>query len=171
NFRNSVVIMTSNIGSQFLHGEEYDPNGAMAALRAHFRPEFLNRVDEIIMFHNLSKEDLKQIVEIQAGRLRNMLADRQIALELSNSAKAYIAEHGYDPAYGARPIKRTLQQLVADPLALAILEGRFTAGDTVRVDSDGNGLTFEKSSPMVEDKGLEDEIPDDEVIEGEFVEV
>jgi ATP-dependent Clp protease ATP-binding subunit ClpB len=159
-FRNSVVIMTSNIGSQFLHGEEYDPNGAMAALRAHFRPEFLNRVDEIIIFRNLSKEDLKQIVEIQADRLRAMLGERQIALELSDSAKAYVAERGYDPAYGARPIKRTLQQLVADPLAMAILEGQFTAGDTVRVDAAGDGLTFAKATPFVEDEG----------VEGEFVE-
>jgi len=156
NFRNSVVIMTSNIGSQFLQGDEYDPSGAMAALRARFRPEFLNRVDEIIVFHNLSKDDLKQIVDIQAGRLRAMLAERQIALELSDSAKAFVAERGYDPAYGARPIKRTLQQLVADPLALAILEGQFTAGDTVRVDTKGTGLVFEKSIP---------------VIEGEFVDV
>jgi ATP-dependent Clp protease ATP-binding subunit ClpB len=166
NFRNSVVIMTSNIGSQFLHGEEYDPNGAMAALRSHFRPEFLNRVDEIIIFHNLSKDDLKKIVEIQTRRLRAMLADRQIALTLSEKAKAHIAERGYDPAFGARPIKRTLQQLVADPLALAILEGQFTAGDTVLVDFDGDRLTFEKSSPMVAEEG-----PEDEVIEGQFVEV
>jgi ATP-dependent Clp protease ATP-binding subunit ClpB len=150
NFRNTAVIMTSNIGSQFLNGEEYDPEGAMSALRTNFRPEFLNRVDEIIIFHNLSKEDLKQIVDIQADRLRNMLADRQIALELSDHAKTFIAERGYDPAYGARPIKRTLQRLVSDPLALAILEGQFAAGDTVRVDVNGAGLRFEKTLPVVE---------------------
>ncbi|MGD2077976.1 MAG: AAA family ATPase, partial [Chloroflexota bacterium] len=161
NFRNSVVIMTSNIGSQFLHGDEYDPSGAMAALRAHFRPEFLNRVDEIIIFHNLSKEDLKQIVDIQAARLRDMLADRQISLELSDSAKSFIAERGYDPAFGARPIKRTLQQLVADPLALAILEGQFSAGDTVLVETNGTDLEFKKLVTVEED----------EVVEGEFVEV
>jgi ATP-dependent Clp protease ATP-binding subunit ClpB len=150
NFRNTAIIMTSNIGSQFLNGEDFDPDGAMLALRASFRPEFLNRVDEIIVFHNLSKEDLKQIVEIQADRLRQMLVDRQIALELSESAKTQIAEQGYDPAYGARPIKRTLQRLVADPLALAILEGQFTAGDTIRVDANGTGLKFEKRAPVVE---------------------
>jgi ATP-dependent Clp protease ATP-binding subunit ClpB len=150
NFRNTVVIMTSNIGSQFLKGDEYDPDGAMSALRASFRPEFLNRVDEIIVFHNLSREDLKHIVKIQADRLRKMLADRQIALELSEAAKAQIAEQGYDPAYGARPIKRTLQQLVADPLALAILEGQFVAGDTIRVEVNGAGLKFEKSIPVIE---------------------
>ncbi|UCG24565.1 MAG: AAA family ATPase, partial [Chloroflexota bacterium] len=152
NFRNTVVIMTSNIGSQFLNGEEYDPDGAMSALRSSFRPEFLNRVDEIIIFHNLSMEDLTQIVEIQADRLRRMLADRQIALELSEPARTHVAQHGYDPAYGARPIKRTLQRLVADPLALAILEGQFAAGDTVQVDVNGAGLKFEKSSSVVEDE-------------------
>ena len=151
NFRNAVVIMTSNIGSQFLKGEEYDSDGAMTALRASFRPEFLNRVDEIIIFDNLSREDLKHIVEIQADRLRSMLADRQIALELSDLAQALIAEQGYDPAYGARPIKRTLQRLVADPLALAILEGQFAAGDTIRVDVNGAGLKFEKS-PLVHEQ-------------------
>jgi ATP-dependent Clp protease ATP-binding subunit ClpB len=146
NFRNAVVIMTSNVGSQFLQGEEYDPEGAMAALRAHFRPEFLNRVDDIIVFHSLSRDDLKQIVDIQAERLRQMLADRQISLRLAEAAREFIAENGYDPAYGARPIKRTLQRLVADPLALAILEGEFVGGDTIEVNVNGDGLKFEKAS-------------------------
>jgi ATP-dependent Clp protease ATP-binding subunit ClpB len=150
NFRNTVVIMTSNIGSQFLHGEEYDPDGAMKALRAQFRPEFLNRIDDIIIFHNLSREDLKYIVDIQAERLRKMLTERRISLELTEPAKAYIAEHGYDSAYGARPIKRTLQRLVADPLALAILEGQFADGDTVRVDVNGVGLNFSKEEKILE---------------------
>ncbi|MGH2535953.1 MAG: ATP-dependent chaperone ClpB [Candidatus Promineifilaceae bacterium] len=145
NFRNAVVIMTSNIGSHFLHGEDYDPQAALEALRAHFRPEFLNRVDEIIVFGGLSRAELMQIVEIQAQRLRRMLAERHIQLELSQAAKAYIAERGYDPAYGARPIKRTLMQLVADPLAMAILEGKFGQGDTVRVSHNGQGLEFEKA--------------------------
>jgi ATP-dependent Clp protease ATP-binding subunit ClpB len=116
----------------------------MAALRAHFRPEFLNRVDDIIVFHNLSKEDLKEIVEIQAERLRHMLADRRMVLELTEEAKRFIANAGYDPAYGARPIKRTLQRLVADPLALAILEGQFVDGDTILVKVNGNGLRFDR---------------------------
>jgi ATP-dependent Clp protease ATP-binding subunit ClpB len=144
NFRNTVVIMTSNIGSQFLQGDRYDPDGAMAALRSHFRPEFLNRVDDIITFHNLNRDELKQIVEIQAGLLRQMLAERQMSLEFTDEAKAFIAEAGYDPKYGARPIKRTLQRLVADPLALAILEGKFADGETVRVGVNGSGLAFEK---------------------------
>jgi ATP-dependent Clp protease ATP-binding subunit ClpB len=145
NFRNAVVIMTSNVGSQFLQGEDYDPEGAMAALRAHFRPEFLNRVDDIIVFHSLSRDDLKQIVDIQTERLRRMLADRQISLRLAEAAREFIAENGYDPAYGARPIKRTLQRLVADPLALAILEGEFVGGDTIEVNVNGDGLKFEKA--------------------------
>lgn len=148
NFRNAVVIMTSNIGSQFLHGDEYDPEGALAALRAHFRPEFLNRIDDIIVFHNLDKDDLKQIVDIQAGRMRKMLDERNITLELTDKAKEYVAERGYDPAYGARPIKRTLQRLVADPLSLAILEGRFTDGDTIRVDLNSDGLKFVKADEI-----------------------
>ena len=155
NFRNTVVIMTSNIGSQFLHGEEYDPDGAMKALRVQFRPEFLNRIDDIIIFHKLSREDLKYIVEIQAERLRKMLTERRISLELTEPAKAYIAEHGYDPAYGARPIKRTLQRLVADPLALAILEGQFADGDTVRVDVNGTGLNFSKAGEILEGEIIE----------------
>ncbi len=150
NFRNTVVIMTSNIGSQFLQGDAYDPDNAMAALRAHFRPEFLNRVDDIITFHSLSREDLKQIVEIQAQRLRKMLAERHMLLELTESTKEQIAAQGYDPAFGARPIKRTLQRLVADPLALAILEGRFVDGDTIRVDENGIGLKFERAEEVIE---------------------
>jgi len=146
NFRNTVVIMTSNVGSQYLQGDEYDPNGAMAALRAHFRPEFLNRVDDIIVFHSLSRDDLKEIVDIQTERLRSMLADRHMSIQLTDNAKEFIAEHGYDPAYGARPIKRTLQRLVSDPLSLAILEGRFSEGDTILVSVNGDGLKFEKTT-------------------------
>ncbi len=150
NFRNTVVIMTSNIGSQFLQNEEYDPDGALVALRAKFRPEFLNRVDDIITFHNLDLEELIQIVEIQAGRLQKMLAERRISLELSTQAKEYIARQGYDPAYGARPIKRTMQRLVTDPLSLAILEGQFSDGDTIFVKVNGTGLNFEKASTISE---------------------
>jgi ATP-dependent Clp protease ATP-binding subunit ClpB len=152
NFRNTVVIMTSNVGSQFLHGDSYDPVGAMAALRAHFRPEFLNRVDDIIVFHSLSLDHLKQIVDIQAERLRRMLADRQMSLRLSEAAREFIAESGYDPAYGARPIKRTLQKLVADPLSLAILEGHFVEGDTILVNVNDQRMRFEKGEEESEDE-------------------
>jgi ATP-dependent Clp protease ATP-binding subunit ClpB len=142
NFRNTVVIMTSNIGSQFLQGDRYDEEAALQALRSHFRPEFLNRIDNIIMFNPLSREDLASIVEIQAERLRELLRDRQMELRFTDAAKRYLAGEGYDPDYGARPLKRTLQRLVADPLALAILEGKFRDGDVIVVDAGDSGLTF-----------------------------
>ncbi|NLF64020.1 MAG: ATP-dependent chaperone ClpB [Chloroflexi bacterium] len=142
NFRNTVVIMTSNIGSQYLQGHNYDEQAALEALRNHFPPEFLNRIDEIIMFNPLSRSDLAQIVEIQAEHLRQLLRDRDIELRFTEEAKRLLAEEGYDPAYGARPLKRALQRLVADPLALAILEGEFQDGDTVVVDADAGGIVF-----------------------------
>jgi ATP-dependent Clp protease ATP-binding subunit ClpB len=142
NFKNTVVIMTSNVGSQYLQDHQYDPQRALQALRAQFRPEFLNRVDEIVTFHSLSQEHLAEIVEIQADRLRKLLADRNINLELTPAARDLIAREGYDPAYGARPIKRALQRLVADPLSLAILQGQFTDGDTVTVDAADDRITF-----------------------------
>jgi len=145
NFRNAVIIMTSNIGSQYISGDAYDSGKVLSALRAHFRPEFLNRIDDIIIFDNLGMEELKQIVDIQMKRLKDMLAGRTITLELTEAAKAYLADHGYDPAYGARPIKRAIQQLVADPLALAILEGKFRDGDHIQVEANGTGIQFTKS--------------------------
>ncbi len=144
NFKNTVVIMTSNIGSQFLLGEAYNPEQALQALRAQFRPEFLNRVDEIISFSSLTRGDLGEIVTIQLNRLRAMLAERNLKLEVSDKALSYLADEGYDPAYGARPLKRTIQHLVADPLALAILEGQFHEGDTIYVDVVQDGLVFDR---------------------------
>lgn len=145
NFKNTVVIMTSNIGSQFLLGEAYNPEQALQALRTQFRPEFLNRVDEIISFSSLTRGDLGEIVAIQLNRLRAMLADRNLKLEVSDKALSYLADEGYDPAYGARPLKRTIQHLVADPLALAILEGQFHEGDTIYVDVVQEGLVFDRA--------------------------
>ncbi len=142
NFRNTVVIMTSNIGSQYLQGDSYDEEAALEALRNHFPPEFLNRIDEIIMFNPLSRDDLAQIVEIQAEHLRQLLREREIELRFTEDAERLIADEGYDPAYGARPLKRALQRLVADPLALAILEGEFQDGDTVVVDADAGSIVF-----------------------------
>ncbi|MCI0398932.1 MAG: type VI secretion system ATPase TssH, partial [Chloroflexi bacterium] len=106
-------------------------------------------------FHSLGLEELKRIVEIQAERLRRMLAERNMRLELTEEAKELLAERGFDPAYGARPIKRTLQRLVADPLALAILEGRFRDGDTVRVAANGNGIHFERAETALEGEVVE----------------
>jgi ATP-dependent Clp protease ATP-binding subunit ClpB len=116
----------------------------MDALRAHFRPEFLNRIDEIIFFHALSQAHLKHIVEIQVAGLMKRLEERKIHVQLTDRAKEELVREGYDPAYGARPLKRTIQRRVLDPLALRVLEGEFGEGDTVVVDSTGKELTFEK---------------------------
>jgi ATP-dependent Clp protease ATP-binding subunit ClpB len=131
-FRNTVVIMTSNVRS-------------VDALRDVFRPEFLNRIDEIVEFQPLTRDQLADIVELQLARLRERLAERGLSLELTDEAKEVVAEAGWDPAYGARPLKRALQRLVENPLALRLLEGDFTEGDTIRADARGDELMFEKA--------------------------
>src|SRR5438105_8016719 len=144
-FKNTVVIMTSNIGSQYITEEE-SPEArrrlVMDALRAHFRPEFLNRVDEIIIFDRLSEEELKKIVEIQLGRLSKRLEQQKIRLKLSDSAKALLAREGYDPVYGARPLRRAIQREILDPLSIDILEGKVREGQTVHVDAKDGALEF-----------------------------
>ena len=144
NFKNTIVVMTSNIGSQYLLGEVYNEPAAVQALHRHFRPEFLNRVDDVIPFKPIGKAELAQIVEIQAEQVRRLLAERQMSLVLTEAAKVFISEAGYDPAFGARPLKRALQRLVVDPLALAILAGEFVDGDQIVVDVDGAALRFGK---------------------------
>jgi ATP-dependent Clp protease ATP-binding subunit ClpB len=146
-FKNTVIIMTSNLGSQYIQelaetNRKEMERRVMAALREAFKPEFLNRVDETIIFNSLGREEIKSIVEIQLRRLRQNLANRKLDLEITDRAKALLAEHGYDPVYGARPLKRTIQRLIQDPLAVKILEGEFKEGDRVRIDSDGEALTF-----------------------------
>jgi len=144
NFRNTVIIMTSNIGSHWIKelGPEAAKDKVLQELDRHFRPEFLNRIDEIIIFRPLTKEHLVQIVDIQLGRLQKLLDARQIKLELTEAAKRYLAEKGYDPVFGARPLKRTIQREVQDPLALKILEGEFQDGDVVMVDVKDGELVF-----------------------------
>src|SRR5438552_736078 len=144
-FKNTVIIMTSNIGSQFITEEESREARSrlvMDALRAHFRPEFLNRVDEIVIFDRLSEEDLKKIVEIQLKRLSKRLEQQKITLDLSDSAKALLAREGYDPVYGARPLRRTIQKEILDPLSIDILEGKVREGQTVKVDAKNGALEF-----------------------------
>src|ERR1043166_6999765 len=146
-FKNTVIIMTSNLGSQYIqdlsNGNRKEMEArVMASLRDAFKPEFLNRVDEIIIFNNLGREEIKQIVEIQLIRLRKNLAARKLSLEITDGAKALLADKGYDPVYGARPLKRTIQRLIQDPLAVKILEGEFKEGDRVTIDADGDGLLF-----------------------------
>jgi ATP-dependent Clp protease ATP-binding subunit ClpB len=155
-FKNAVVVMTSNIGSELWASERPERNVAkrsevegratreavLNVLRRHFRPEFLNRVDEVVTFHSLSQAHLQQIVDIQLNRVRQLLTERRLALEVTDAAKAHLARAGWDPAYGARPLKRAIQRELQDPLALKILQGEFRDGESIRVDSNGEALTF-----------------------------
>ena len=149
-FRNAVLIMTSNVGSQWLlevgdGGFEEAKRRVLEALRETFKPEFLNRVDDVIVFRPLSKDHLAGIVDLQLERVRRLLADRRITLELSSEARDFLINEGYDPIYGARPLKRVIQRRIQNPLALAILEGQFGEADAVRVVRNGEALAFEKA--------------------------
>ncbi len=148
-FRNTVLIMTSNIGSEHIVdlgiGEEGEMRRrVMDALRSHFKPEFLNRIDDVVIFHALGEEQIAHILEIQIDQLQKRLADRRLTIELSKGAMEYLARRGYDPQYGARPLKRLIQREVQDPLAMRILEGEFAEGTTIRIDlaEDGEKLVF-----------------------------
>src|SRR5467141_1689800 len=150
-FRNTVLIMTSNIGSQYIlemgtQNWEQVETKVLELLRQTFRPEFLNRVDDVIIFRPLSSQDIAKIVDLQIKRVERLMAERKLRLEVTPAAKQLIVAEGYDPVYGARPLKRAIQRLVQNPLAMAVLEGQYTEGDTVRVDraKDGNHLAFER---------------------------
>jgi ATP-dependent Clp protease ATP-binding subunit ClpB len=154
-FRNTVIIMTSNIGSQIIvsAGEQADAAGWEAVerevrdqLRLHFRPEFLNRVDEVIVFRPLTRADLARIVELQLAGLEGLLADRRVMLRVQPQARELLATEGYDPVYGARPLKRVIQRLLQNPIALQLLEGDYAEGDTIVVDRDGAGLRFRREA-------------------------
>ena len=147
-FRNTLIIMTSNLGSEYLvnqpEGEDSEQvrEQVMAIVRAHFRPEFLNRVDEIILFHRLKREHMGRIVDIQMQRLAKLLVDRKITVQLDDAAKEWLGKKGYDPAYGARPLKRVIQKFVQDPLAGMLLEGKIHDGETVKITAGKDGLMF-----------------------------
>ena len=146
-FKNTIIIMTSNVGSQWIQElgardrQEMEAR-VTEALRSTFKPEFLNRIDEIIIFHGLGPEQIDVIVDIQLERLRRRLAERRIELDLDASARRLLARRGYDPVYGARPLKRAIQQLVENPLALDLLKGRFPEGVRVRAEADGDRIVF-----------------------------
>jgi ATP-dependent Clp protease ATP-binding subunit ClpB len=157
-FRNTVIVMTSNLGSQHIQAI-YDEDRAegdeaamytqmraavMAAVQQHFRPEFINRLDDIVVFHPLGQEHIRRIARIQTAYLNKRLAERQIKLEITDAALSLLGEAGFDPVYGARPLKRAVQQQLENPLATKILSGEFTAGDTIEVDAAGGGLVFRK---------------------------
>jgi len=150
-FRNTVVIMTSNLGSELWMStvedeseiKEVSRDQINRLLQAHFRPEFLNRVDEVVIFHPLTKSDLVEIVDIQLAHVTALMRDRDLNLEIDQSAREYLAKEGYDPDFGARPLKRTIQREVQDPLALKVVSGEISEGDTIKVTSDKDGLVFE----------------------------
>jgi ATP-dependent Clp protease ATP-binding subunit ClpB len=150
-FRNTVIIMTSNIGSTYIL-EHADADWALVetqvtqAMRSHFKPEFLNRVDDIIIFRPLGTEEIEHIVGLQLKRFEKLLADRKLTLDMSPDARRRLAEEGYDPAFGARPLKRAIQRLIQNPLALQILEGKFQEGDHILVrEGPGGAFIFEKA--------------------------
>ncbi|MFB2937267.1 ATP-dependent chaperone ClpB [Aerosakkonemataceae cyanobacterium BLCC-F154] len=155
-FRNTVIVMTSNIGGDRILDFSGDDSRyeemrkqVMDALRKHFRPEFLNRVDDLILFHTLTRNELRQIVGIQLKRIHNLLADQKINIELTGKAQDHLAEAGYDPVYGARPLKRAIQRQLENPLATLLLESKFVAGDTILVDCEDNNLSFSKKETLV----------------------
>nr|BAP91641.1 ATP-dependent Clp protease, ATP-binding subunit [Phormidium sp. KS] len=155
-FRNTVIVMTSNIGSdrilEFARDDsQYEQmrKQVMEALRKHFRPEFLNRVDDIILFHTLNLGELRQIVGIQMQRIQRLLADQKISLEMSPAAQDRLAEVGYDPVYGARPLKRAIQRELENPIATLILENAFVPGDTIAIDCVDDKLTFKKKQSLI----------------------
>jgi ATP-dependent Clp protease ATP-binding subunit ClpB len=147
-FRNTLIVMTSNLGAEYLvaqpEGQDTEAvrDSVMAEVRARFRPEFLNRVDEIILFHRLKREHMGHIVDIQMERLAKLLDDRKITLVLEPKARDWLAERGYDPAYGARPLKRAIQKSVQDPLAELILAGKVKDGEKVAISANRQGITF-----------------------------
>ena len=147
-FRNTLIIMTSNLGSEYLvnqaEGEDSDAvrGEVMNVVRSHFRPEFLNRVDEILLFHRLKRSEMTRIVDIQLDRLKKLLADRKITLQLDDKAREWLGDKGYDPAYGARPLKRVIQKYVQDPLAEQVLAGKIHDGETVKISAGKDGLVI-----------------------------
>jgi ATP-dependent Clp protease ATP-binding subunit ClpB len=149
-FKNTVVIMTSNLGSQWIASAEEDDASVeekvLATVRDHFRPEFLNRVDEVIVFHRLTTAHLQRIVDIQLDFLADRLRSRNIAVEVTPAAKEYLAQTGYEPAYGARPLKRLIQRAIENELAIKLLDGTFADGDAVVINAGGDGLTFERAA-------------------------
>ncbi|HEX5006361.1 MAG TPA: AAA family ATPase, partial [Hyphomonadaceae bacterium] len=149
NFNNTLIVMTSNLGAHALAEDKSEGeisgsarDAVMEAIRAHFRPEFLNRVDEIVFFRRLGRAEIDSIVDVQLKRLEKILADRRITISLDEPARKWLAERGYDPVYGARPLKRAIQKEVQDPLARMILEGRIKDGDDVKVTAEGASLAL-----------------------------
>jgi ATP-dependent Clp protease ATP-binding subunit ClpB len=154
-FKNAVIIMTSNIGSTYiseLGPRDHDEMRRRVdeALRAHFRPEFLNRVDEVLIFRSLEAEQIARIVDVQLARVARRLGERKLTLEVTPEARAYLSREGYDPAYGARPLKRAIQRLILDPLSIKLLGGEFLPGDVIVADVGADGLVFRREPPATD---------------------
>jgi ATP-dependent Clp protease ATP-binding subunit ClpB len=153
-FRNTVLIMTSNVASDYVQEMakrgEVDKDKLMESLRRTFRPEFLNRIDEIVTFQSLGPREIHRIVDIQMGDLRKRLAERKISITLTDKARDLLAEQGYDPVFGARPLKRAIQRMVENPLALELLAGRFHEGENIIVDAKGGNVSFKKEAPVAQ---------------------
>ena len=158
-FRNVIIIMTSNLGTQFIQESAREAEireriweevreRILETLRSHFRPEFLNRIDEVIIFHRLGIDEIRQIVQIQLRQLAKRLADRKMEVSLTEAATRYLGEVGFDPVYGARPLKRALQRLVLDPLATKILEGQFREGDHILIEMRDDQVIFTKAAAV-----------------------
>jgi ATP-dependent Clp protease ATP-binding subunit ClpB len=149
-FKNTVLIMTSNLGSREIQAAEGDEKQVREAvlqeLRAHFKPEFLNRIDDVVIFHQLSREQIGEIIDVQLERLRAMLGERSINLILDPSAKELLMREGYDPSYGARPLKRAIQTLIQNPLAVKLLQGEIAPGQTIKVSASGDTMSFQSDS-------------------------
>jgi ATP-dependent Clp protease ATP-binding subunit ClpB len=147
-FKNTIAIMTSNVGSQWIQdtsiADEEKKDLTMDELRKTFKPEFLNRIDDIIIFRSLTMEDINRIIDIQLGLIGKRLRERKLSVELTEGAKRYIAQEGYSPVYGARPLKRVLQKQILDPLALQLLEGAFAEGDRIKIDHEKKQIVFRK---------------------------
>src|SRR6185503_1636451 len=146
-FKNTVLIMTSNLGSREIQAAEGDEKQVREAvlqeLQIHFKPEFLNRIDDVVIFHQLSRDQIAKIIDVQLEKLRAMLAERNIHLELDDSAKDLLMREGYDPSYGARPLKRAIQSLIQNPLAVKLLQGEIVPGQTVHVSAKDDHMVFE----------------------------
>jgi ATP-dependent Clp protease ATP-binding subunit ClpB len=156
-FKNTVLIMTSNLGSREIQAvaddEKQVREAVLEVLRENFKPEFLNRVDDIVIFHQLSREQIGDIIEIQLERLRRLLAERNMQLELDDPAKALLSQEGYDPLYGARPLKRAIQTLIQNPLASKLLRGEVLPGQTVRVSAEDGRMKFKTEGDAAEAAG------------------
>ena len=164
-FCNAIIVMTSNIGSEYILNLAGDDDNyeamrkkVLQALRKHFRPEFLNRIDDLIIFHTLKKQQLRSIVTLQLKRIEKLLEDQGIGIELSDAALDYIVNSGYDPVYGARPLKRAIQRELENPIATKILETTFASGDTVFINCKDNNLLFDKEKKDEEVPNVEVEV-------------